>query len=57
MTFGILAGAALFYLFSVEYLGIFEGLGRDRVHEWITADRFDHTDWKSLYFGVFSYFA
>jgi len=51
MTLGILSAAALFYLFCVEYLGLFKGLGRERVAEWITPARFDHTDWKALYFG------
>jgi len=51
MTFGILSGAALFYLFCVEYFGLFDGLGRERVPDWITPAQFDHTDWKTLYFG------
>jgi Ni/Fe-hydrogenase subunit HybB-like protein len=51
MTFGILSGAALFYMFCVEHLGLFEGLGKERVDEWITPGRFDHTDWKTLYYG------
>lgn len=51
MSFGILAAAGLFYLFCVEYFHLFKGLGRENVREWITPDRFDHTDWKSLYFG------
>lgn len=51
MTFGILSAAGLFYLFCVEYFGLFEGLGQEKVSEWITPERFDHTDWKALYFG------
>jgi Ni/Fe-hydrogenase subunit HybB-like protein len=52
MTFGILSAAALFYLFCVEHFGLFENLAQERVHEWITPARFDHTDWKTLYFGA-----
>ena len=51
MTFGILSGAALFYLFCIEYFEMFKGLGRERVEEWIKPGLFDHTDWKVLYFG------
>jgi Ni/Fe-hydrogenase subunit HybB-like protein len=51
MTFGILSGAALFYLFCVEYFQLFDGLGRERVNDWITPGLFDHTDWKTLFFG------
>lgn len=51
MTFGILSAAALFYLFCVEHLGLFRGIGRERVQDWITPKHFDHTDWKVLYFG------
>jgi hypothetical protein len=51
MAFGILAGAGLFYLFCVEYFGLYEGLRRERAQEWITPAQFDHTDWKTLYFG------
>jgi Ni/Fe-hydrogenase subunit HybB-like protein len=51
MTFGILSGATLFYLFCVEYFRLFEGLGRERVDEWVKPALFDHTDWKVLFFG------
>ncbi|MEJ2720286.1 MAG: cytochrome c3 family protein, partial [bacterium] len=51
MTLGILSAAGLFYLFSVEYFGLFPGLGRERVKDWITPVEFDHTDWKKVYFG------
>jgi hypothetical protein len=51
MTFGILAGAALFYLFCVEHCNLFENLGRERTLDWIAPGQFDHTDWKMLYFG------
>ena len=51
MTFGILAGASLFYLFCVEYFRLFDGLDRERVNSWITPGLFDHTDWKVLFFG------
>jgi hypothetical protein len=52
MTFGILSAAALFYLFCVERLRLFDDLGREHVREWITPEQFDHTDWKTLYFGA-----
>jgi Ni/Fe-hydrogenase subunit HybB-like protein len=51
MTLGILSVAALFYLYCVEYFSLFEGLGQERVQEWITPAQFDHTDWKAVYFG------
>ncbi len=51
MTLGILSAAGLFYMFCVEYFGLFPGLGRERVPEWITPGQFDHTDWKTVYFG------
>lgn len=51
MAFGILAGAGLFFLFCAEYFGLYEGLKRERAQEWITPAQFDHTDWKTLYFG------
>jgi hypothetical protein len=51
MTAGIIAAAALFFLFCVEYFRLYEGLDRERVLEWIEPGRFDHTDWKTLYFG------
>ena len=51
MTFGILSGAALFYLYCVEYFQLYEGLGRERVDDWIKPGFFDHTDWKTLFFG------
>jgi Ni/Fe-hydrogenase subunit HybB-like protein len=52
MTAGIIAGALLFFLFCVECFGLYEGLRRERVPEWIEPARFDHSDWKTLYFGA-----
>jgi hypothetical protein len=51
MTFGILAAAALFYLFCVEHLDLFEDIKQERTGDWIVPGRFDHTDWKTVYFG------
>jgi len=51
MTLGILAAAGLFFLFCVDYFGLFEGIRRERVEDWIDPARFDHSDWKSLFFG------
>jgi hypothetical protein len=51
MSFGIISAAALFYLFCVESFGLFTNLRQEKTSEWITPGRFDHTDWKALYFG------
>ena len=51
MTLGILSGAALVYLFCVEYFGLFEGIGRKGRLMNYEPGHLDHTDWKALIFG------
>ncbi len=51
MTLGILSAAGLFYLFCVEYFGIFENLGTKIDRESTEPASFDPLDSKALYFG------
>jgi len=50
VTFGILSGAALVFLFCVEYLGVFEGIDSRRLDEVYTPRRLEHGDWRTIFF-------
>jgi len=51
VTLGVLSGAALAFLFGVEFFGLFEGISRERVQEHYAPGELDHTDWRALFFG------
>ena len=50
VTFGILAGAALVFLFCVENLNVFERIDSERVAGVYTPRRLDHGDWRTIFF-------
>jgi len=50
VTFGILAGAALVFLFCVEKFNVFEGIDSTRLDDVYTPRRVDHGDWRTIFF-------
>jgi Ni/Fe-hydrogenase subunit HybB-like protein len=50
VTFGILAGAALVFLFCVENFSVFEGIDSERLDRVYTPRRVDHGDWRTIFF-------
>ena len=51
VTLGILAGAGLLYLFAVEQLAVFPGLGGSRGPDEPRRVRLDPADWRSVFFA------
>jgi hypothetical protein len=50
VTFGILAGAALVFLFCVENFNVFEAIDDKRLGDVYTPRRLDHGDWRTIFF-------
>jgi len=50
VTFGILAGAALVFLFCVENFNVFEKIDSQRLDEVYTPRRVDPGDWRTIFF-------
>lgn len=50
VTFGILAGAALAFLFCVERFHVFEAIDSSRLDDAYTPRRVDQGDWRSIFF-------
>ena len=50
VTFGILAGAALVFLFCVENFNVFPGIDRKRLDDAYTPRKVDHGDWRTIFF-------
>jgi len=50
VTFGILAGAALAFLFCVERFKVFEAVDEDRLNQAYSPRRVDHGDWRTIFF-------
>ncbi|MFH0900799.1 MAG: cytochrome c3 family protein, partial [Pseudomonadota bacterium] len=51
VTAGVLSGAGLFYLFSVEYFGLFAGIKPAAATPVYEPGKLDHTDGAALYFA------
>jgi Ni/Fe-hydrogenase subunit HybB-like protein len=49
-TIGILSGAALAFLFLVEYVGVFDAIGEKQVDAAYASRALDHSDWKTVFF-------
>jgi nitrate/TMAO reductase-like tetraheme cytochrome c subunit len=50
VTAGILAGAALVFLFCVENFKVFGAIDRERLDAVYTPRRLDHGDWRTIFF-------
>jgi len=50
VTFGILAGAALVFLFCVENFNVFEKIDSGRLDDVYTPRKVDHGDWRTIFF-------
>jgi Ni/Fe-hydrogenase subunit HybB-like protein len=49
-TIGILSGAALAFLFLVEYVGVFGAIDEKRIEAAYAPRALDHADWKTIFF-------
>ena len=49
-TIGILSGAALAFLFLVEYVGVFDAIDEKRIDAAYAPRALDHADWKTIFF-------
>jgi Ni/Fe-hydrogenase subunit HybB-like protein len=50
VTFGILAGAALVFLFCVEQFNVFEKIDSERIDDVYTPRKVDRGDWRTIFF-------
>jgi Ni/Fe-hydrogenase subunit HybB-like protein len=49
-TIGILSGAALAFLFLVEYIKVFDAVDQKQIDAAYTPRALDHADWKTIFF-------
>lgn len=51
ITFAILAGAGICYLFAIENFAVFSTIPQDKVKETSALGKIDHADWKTVFFA------